>query len=341
VDSTMPATQKRQPLLTVGIPVHNAMPFLPEAIESILGQSFREFQLLVILDGCTDGSLAWLRTVHDPRLHLIEQDHRGLTSTLNRMLTECSTPWLVRQDADDIALPHRLECLVAAIASHPHAGMFYSQAAYHPQGKALGRFRSTQGTPQQIRQLAQSGYVPSICHPTVTLHVARTLAISGYRPGIQCEDADLWWRMALAYEVHCLPEVLLHFRQNAGSLTSLNLEAQAVHGLYVQYLLLSQLQKRVPLPLVQVEHTLRLLLPKGLLTAKEHLRQCNIALGQGRRVFALRKLAAGLFASPTYILGRIRDELATPSIISNGIHPRLYQMKEDLLWPVQTQRYAL
>lgn len=320
-------------LLTVGLPVHNAMPYLPESLESVLRQSFADVEIVAIVDGATDGSLEYLLSIRDARLRVIEQQHCGLTFTLNRMLRECATPWLVRQDADDLSTPDRLMKIVAGIARHGDAGMFYSNAAYHPRGRSVGLYRCTRGTPDEIRSVARSGYLPAICHPSAALNVHKTLAIGGYRPGIQCEDADLWWRMALAYDIHFIPEVLVLFRQNAESLTSRNLQQQALHGLYVQYLLLSQLQSRVPEKLADVEGELLLLLDSMSLVAKEKLRLFNMHLAEGQSWAAMRALAGSFIASPRYLLGRVRDEVWPRHAIGNGIEPRLFQQRSASLWP--------
>ena len=329
----MVATSMGGELLTVGLPVHNAMPYLPEAIESILGQSTQEFQVLAIVDGSTDGSLKYLHSIRDARLRVVEQQHCGITFTLNRMLRECQTPWLVRQDADDVSVPDRLATLLKAIGEHPDAGMFYSNAAYHPYRKSVGLYRCTRGTPDQIRSVARAGYLPAICHPSAALHVEKTLAIGGYRPGIQCEDADLWWRMALAYDVQFIPEILLLYRQNAGSLTSKNLRQQALHGLYVQYLLLSQLQSRTPEKLSDVEGELAQLLDETPLVAKERLRLFNMHLGQGEYVAAAGAFFRSLQASPGYVFSRLRDEFLPSRAIRNGVAPRRFQQRKDIFWP--------
>ena len=323
-------------LLTIGLPVYNAMTYLPEAVESILSQSMADFALLAIVDGSEDGSLEYLRSIRDARVRVVEQQHCGITFTLNRMLRECETPWLVRQDADDLSTPDRLLKLARAIEEHPDAGMFYSNAAYHPRAKSVGLYRCTRGTPDQIRSVARAGYLPAICHPSVALHVEKTLAVGGYRPGIACEDADLWWRMALAYDIHFLPEILLLFRQNAGSLTSRNLRQQALHGLYVQYLLLSQLQSAMPERLSDVEAELSQLLEDTPLVAKERLRLFNMHLAQGEYWAALRQLAGSVAASPAYVLRRMRDELLPTSAISNGVEPRLFEQRKEILWPQQS-----
>ncbi len=327
------AVETGSELITVGLPVYNAMPYLPEAIESVLQQSMPHVQVLAIVDGATDGSLEYLHTIRDARLRVMEQQQCGLTYTLNRMLRECNTPWLVRQDADDVSTPGRLATITQAIQAHPEAGMFYSHAAYHPHRRSVGLYRCTQGTPDQIRLIARSGYLPAICHPSAALNVQKTLAIGGYRPGIQCEDADLWWRMALAHDIHFIPEVLLLYRQNANSLTSRNLEQQALHGLYVQYLLLSQLQSRTPERLCDVEEELRGLLKNSSLRAKEKLRLFNMHLGQGERQKAARALLAAVCASPKYVIQRLLDEYFPVGTISNGVEPRLFQQRKESLWP--------
>jgi hypothetical protein len=322
-------------LLTIGMPVHNAMPYLPEAVESLLGQTMKEFCLLAIVDGSSDESLAYLQGVasRDGRVRVIEQPHSGITSTLNRMLRECETPWLVRHDADDVSAPERLAEICRAIEQHPDAGMFYSQAAYYPAHKSVGLYRCTRGTPEQIRSIARSGYVPAICHPSAVLHVEKTLALGGYRAGLQCEDADLWWRMALAHDICFIPQVLLYFRQNATSLSSRNLKQQALHGLYVQYLLLSALEGRDAAALGTVEAELDSMLDASPLRAKEELRQFNMHMGQGQRLRALGRLAASVRQSPGYFLRRLRDEWFPSGSIANGLPPELYRQRKDALWP--------
>ena len=327
------ATPTSDELLTVGLPVHNAMPYLPETVKSLLGQTRGDFRMLAVVDGSSDQSLAYLRSVEDPRLVVIDQPQMGVAATLNRMLRECGTTWLVRQDADDLSAPGRIEAIRRAIEQHPGTGMFYSQAAYYPARKSVGLYRCTRGTPEEIRSVAEAGYVPAICHPSAVLHVEKTLALGGYRTGLHCEDADLWWRMALAYDIRYIPEVLLYFRQNGASLTSNHLRQQALHGLYVQYMLLSRLEGREAAQLSVVEAELDSMLEANPLRAKEELRLFNIDLGQGRPWQALRRLVSSITMSPGYFLGRLRDEFFPTGFIANGLPPQLYQQRKDALWP--------
>lgn len=323
------------PLLTVGLPVYNGMPYLPEAINSLLAQERSDFEILVIVDGATDKSLEYLLSVQDPRLRVLTQENHGVTATLNRLLQECRTRWLVRQDADDVSHPRRIARLLAAIESAPEAGMFYSLANYHPRGRAAGSFRCSRGSPQQLRGIVRKGYLLSICHSTVALNVEKTLGLGGYQVGLHNEDAHLWWRMALEHEIHCIPEELVGFRQNTSSVSSRHLVAQTVASLYVQYLLLSHLTRRAPQPFNRIREQLEALLSPVRLRAKEHLRGFNMEMACGRYLRAAKAFSAACAASPGYVLGRLYDEFApsqrrNPAV--NGIPPGVFLNHKEVLW---------
>lgn len=318
--------------LTVGIPVFNAMPHLPQSIESILQQTHSDFVVVAINDGSTDGSSEYLKSIRDPRLRVWDQPNQGLTSTLNRMLHEVDTPWLVRFDADDIAYPDRLARTIKHIERHPEAGMFYSLADYYP-AESMGQFRSTRGNPEQITELVRSGYLPSICHPTVTLNVEKTRKLGGYRFDLHIEDIDLWWRMALKHEIRMIPEATLGFRQHAGSVSSSNLERQALNTLYVQYLLLSHLSNRTALSYEAAREPLSCLYSPRRLKFKGHLRAANMEFGRGNRFSALREAGRALLASPRHFTERLVDEFIPNRLLGLGEPPARFARLESILWP--------
>lgn len=320
-----------RPAVTVGMPVYNAMPWLPEAMESLLRQTVSDFEILAIVDGATDGSLAYLRSVRDGRLRVLEQPNAGVTATLNRMLCETRSGWLVRQDADDISYPQRMEKLIAAIRRYPEAGVIYSLADYHPRELCAGRFRCSRGTPRELRSIVESGYLLSICHSTVAVNVEKARAVGGYRMDIHAEDADLWWRMARNFELHCVPEALVGFRQNADSVSARNGEKQQLAGLYVQYLLLSELWELPPRPLADVACTLLEGLLPSRLAAKESLRACNMHLADRRILPALESLVRASWQSPRYVAERLRDEFR-PAVIANGVAPQWFMERKEALW---------
>jgi glycosyltransferase involved in cell wall biosynthesis len=319
--------------LTVGIPVCNAMPYLRETMESLFSQTASSFQILAIVDGGTDESLAYLGSLRDPRLRILVQPNTGLTATLNRMLLECRTPWLVRQDADDISYPRRLATIADAIGHYPGAGMFYSHADYHPHGRALGSFRCSRGSPEELRERVRAGYLLAICHSTVVLNARKTLELGGYGLGMHNEDADLWWRMALAHDIHCITEPLVGFRQTASSVSSTHLEEQILGALYVQYRLLSHLWRLPARTFEQVREHLEKLMSRRAFCAKEHLRNFNMQMSQQHYAEAILALGASFRASPAYLVRRVSDEFLFKGCIVNGIHPRLYLERKNILWP--------
>ena len=312
------------------------MPWLPEAIESFRRQTTSDFEILAIVDGGSDPSLAYLRGLRDspaqgPRLRVLEQPNAGVTATLNRLLEEAATPWLIRQDADDVSYPQRIERLVEAIRRYPDAGIIYSLADYHPRERCAGTFRCSRGTPEELRSIVEHGYLLSICHSTVALNVEKARAVGGYRMNIHAEDADLWWRMARNFEIRCIPEPLVGFRQNAQSISARHGEKQQLAGLYVQYLLLSELWELSPRPLAEVARTLLEFLRSSRLRAKDSLRQCNMHLAERRRLRGLASLAQAAWASPTYVAGRLIDEFRHTAI-ANGVAPRLFMERKEALW---------
>ena len=97
------------PQVSVLLPVYNAQDYLRESIDSILNQSFTDFELIIINDGSKDGSKDIIDSYTDPRIKLIDQDNAGLPVSLNRAIAIAKGKYLARQDADDVSLPKRLE----------------------------------------------------------------------------------------------------------------------------------------------------------------------------------------------------------------------------------------
>lgn len=319
------------PRFTVGIPVYRGMPWLAEAIESLARQSLQNFNVLVVLDGADPESAAYLAREKRLSLQVIERPHYGLVAALNCLLERCTTPWLVRQDADDLSMPDRLAVLDRALNEYPAARLLASRARYIPQQRALGRFRSSHGAPEKLKRLVESGRLLSFCHSSIALHVATAQKVGGYREIPYSEDSDLWWRMALEAEVRTLPEVLTGFRQSSQSVSSLHYEEQQISGLYVQYLLLSRLWGLTPQPLEQVSAALAELSMTRTQEAKRWLRHCNISISERRMISAFVCLLRSAWNDPLYLPRRLWQEWS-PQIQTNGVAPRRYAKERDRLW---------
>lgn len=317
--------------ITVCIPVHNAMPHLRDTLESILDQTFHDFYLLVIDDGSTDESLTYLQSIRDPRMTVIHQQNRGLTATLNRMLGIVGSGWMIRQDADDIALPNRLERIQEYIQRYPDAAMIYSYAAHYQRGSLKGELLTTPSDQTGLRSFLKKGYLPSICHPSIALRVDAALAVGGYRFDLHVEDYDLYWRIGLHYDVHMIPEVLLGYRMTSSSVSDQNGQDQAMNVLYVQYLLLSELWQRKSSTYAEVLPVLQRMVDRRHLNFRKHMRAAMVRFGEGRYLGFVLELTKAFIASPASFVTRLLlFKIETARV---GISPEIFRAQTALLWP--------
>jgi hypothetical protein len=115
------------PEVSVLMSVFNGESYLKESMESILNQTFSDFEFIIVDDGSTDSTAKILRNYRDPRLVLLHNEQNiGLTRSLNRGLTYVRGDFIARQDADDVSLPYRLERQVAFLKAHPAVGILGS-----------------------------------------------------------------------------------------------------------------------------------------------------------------------------------------------------------------------
>src|SRR5687767_7363254 len=117
-------------MLTVLMPVYNAMPFLGEAVQSVLSQEAGDFTLLALDGGSKDGSVEYLRSLSDPRVQVVAFEQLGLGATLKHALEICQTELFARMDADDRCDPTRFSKQLAFLKDHPEVGMVGTQFRY-------------------------------------------------------------------------------------------------------------------------------------------------------------------------------------------------------------------
>jgi glycosyltransferase involved in cell wall biosynthesis/SAM-dependent methyltransferase len=205
--------------VTVLLPVHNGEPYLAAAVESILAQSFADFELLVIDDGSTDRSCEIVRAYADPRIRLLRNPgNLRLIATLNRGLQEARGEYVARMDADDVSLPGRLAAQVAYLDAHPEVGVL---------GSAL-QIIDAQGAPGEVVRFPTGHrlmqwtlcFAAPIAHPAAMMRKAVIARLGGYRAhALHCEDYDLWWRASAATQLANLDDVLLQLRKHEASIT--------------------------------------------------------------------------------------------------------------------------
>jgi len=263
---------------------------------------------------------------------VISQANRGITAALNRALAEARTPWLVRLDADDIARPDRLALLSEAIQKHPDAGMFYSDAENYRHSRAISKLRTTRGTSEELRTLTRRGYLLAICHVTVALNIAKTQSLGGYRFNLYVEDLDLWWRMALRYDIVFLPKVTVSIRLHEASTCASNLEKLTLSTLYVQYLLLSHVWQLSPLKYEIVAPYLLKMIDKGRLQYRHQMWLAGGQMGAGQYHRAVPHLVSALVSSPNNFFDRLRYPFFPGGPVKRGEDPSHFRQRQQLLW---------
>jgi glycosyltransferase involved in cell wall biosynthesis len=216
------------PIISVLLPVYNGDPYVREAIESTLTQSFSDFELLIINDGSTDRSLSILREyeVEDRRIRIISRENRGLVTSLNDLLSEARGRYIARMDQDDVCLPQRfqrqLEFLDARLDYAAVGGWILQM---NERGLPIGVIRSPCGH-DEIDQANLRGHC-SIWHPTAMIRKDSMLAVGGYRGQFgSAADLDLWLRMAEVGKIANIPEVVLRYRLHPSSTSQLNVKLQ-------------------------------------------------------------------------------------------------------------------
>lgn len=207
------------------MPVWNGEKFLADAVDSLLAQTFTDFELLVIDDGSTDRTPEILRGYTDPRLRVLRLDHAGIVVALNHGLSQARADWIARQDADDLSLPRRLELQWQAVNRHPRAVLCYTGVAGFGEGSLLGG--ETRLPRSRSFTALRLCFQCPVAHSTVLFKKSVALAVGGYFPEERhAEDFSLWGRMLEQGKFIGLPQKLVRFRVHNQSVSRQNLEAQ-------------------------------------------------------------------------------------------------------------------
>jgi glycosyltransferase involved in cell wall biosynthesis len=216
-------TALNAPRVSVILPVYNAQEFLRESVESVLAQSFRDFELIILNDGSSDGSDGIIRGFRDERIVYRRAEHnRGLIRTLNEGLAMARGEYVARMDADDISLPDRLMRQVQHLDAHPRVaalGTWFWQM----RGKSRRLIQTSVGSG---RVKAELMFRSALAHPTVMMRRSvlseRGLKYDDNFP--HAEDFELWTRLAEIALLDNLPEPLLFYRVHAAQVSSVQRE---------------------------------------------------------------------------------------------------------------------
>lgn len=219
-------TAERPPKVSVILPSYNHAPYVLEAVESVLSQSFEDLELIVIDDGSTDGSAAKLRSVADPRFYLeVLKTNHGYSSVLNASIARARGELVALFCSDDAFLPGKLQRQVTFLDDNPHVAAVF--------GKPM--FVDAEGRPCPPRSHPFDGafiddlpdrlawlrffflHGNALCHPTALVRRAVFDQVGEYDPLlVQLQDYDFWVRLSSRHELRVLDEPLISYRVREG-----------------------------------------------------------------------------------------------------------------------------
>lgn len=204
--------------ISVLMPCYNAAAYLSEAIQSVLSQTFREFELLIVDDGSTDNSVEIIRSFKDERICLIQQSRQGIAVALNLGIKQAKAPWIARFDADDICSPDRLQKQYQFLIANPGYIVVGSTADYvDKDGNYVFTHFPVAASNREIKGLS-----PAICpfiHASVMFRKESIEEIGYDLNAHSFEDHLLWLQLRSKGKMHNMPDRLLFVRINPRSLT--------------------------------------------------------------------------------------------------------------------------
>lgn len=221
-----------KPLVSVVLPVYNGEKYLAEAIDSVLAQTFGDFELIMIDDGSTDGSQQILREYErgDPRVRVIVRENRGLATTLNDSIDIARGSWIARMDQDDIALPHRFERQLEWLEK---TGADIAGSWVRRFGTSDKRVVRLSQTDEAIKM--EMLFCSPFAHPAVMMRAASVKLLRYDKAYEKAEDYDLWERAAeVGWKMTNVPEVLLLYRLHGAQISTITSMRQQQLTLQVQ-----------------------------------------------------------------------------------------------------------
>ena len=304
------------PTVSVVMSVHNGEAYLAPAIESILAQTYRDFELVVIDDGSSDTTPEIIHQyTSDARVRVITQENAGLVAALNRGVSAARSELLARMDADDLSLPERLERQVAFLDAHPEVALVGScYRTIDEKGRALTEFIAPSLNHDLCRKLYICNPFP---HGGIMMRRVAFERAGRYRACYTTtEDYDLWRRMVGRAHIANLPQILYVYRINTQGIGLSNSVRQAAETECIQ----NEMWHDIPFPswsprevvatirfYLRTETSLRRQLLQDY--AQDHYRYARALLARGQYEKASGYVLGALLLDP---LGALRKAARRP-----------------------------
>lgn len=229
------------PKVTVLMPVYNGEKYLREAIDSILDQTFTNFEFIIIDDGSLDNSVEIIKSYQDPRIRLIKNEHnQGLVYSLNLGLSLAQGKYVARMDCDDISLPERLQKQIEFLDKNAEIAVVGTWVKIFNEKK--GNQTTWQCPIDSLSIKWNLLFHNPIPHSSVMFRKDIILSNHGYsQEMLDVEDYDLWRRLASKVLLANLPSVLLFYRQHDSNIGSINRKNQLKNAAKLSQIIIEDL----------------------------------------------------------------------------------------------------
>jgi glycosyltransferase involved in cell wall biosynthesis len=224
----------KKPRVSVITCVYNGAECVRAAVDSILAQTFPDFELLVIDDGSTDETLAIVRDLPatDPRIRVVTQTHQGIPRTLNNAIALTRGEYIALQDDDDVSFPERLAKQVEFLDTHPHAAAvacFAEMTKWNSDDVKIARWPRD---PAALRKhILGEGW---LVYQDALMRRSAIEFVGGYRVEFPiCEDVDLFLRLMDHFQVETIPDVLYRYRRSRRGVTFGIIDSLVMHYLAI------------------------------------------------------------------------------------------------------------
>jgi glycosyltransferase involved in cell wall biosynthesis len=300
---------KMTPDVSILMPVYNGMPYVRQAIESVLAQTLPNWQCVIVNDGSRDGTRDYLATLSDRRFVTIDQENAGISAAINRGLEHCTARYIARLDADDIALPTRLAEQVAFLEARPDVALVGTQVV--PMGSCgAGSSLKLPTTHEDIMSdLVAARH--AVAHSSVMIRADILRQIGGYWDLSFGEEYDLMLRIGEVAKLANLDQVLLQYRVHQSSMNGSAMRRMRTSVLYACE---SARRRQVGMPPISFEdfQSRRNLRPRWQrafesidIHARNQYRYALAELYGGRRVRGAARLVWAAACAPRLTFARI------------------------------------
>lgn len=224
------------PKVSVIMSVYNGEKYLREAIDSILSQTFNDFEFIIINDGSTDNSKNILDSYSDGRMRIFHNSNKGLIGSLNEAIGYCRGEFIARMDADDICNPNRFDQQIMFFKNNPECVLVGSHAQIIDEdGKNNGEFNYPPEKWDKIKRY--SLFHNPFIHSSVMFRKMLTNNICFYNNSyINIEDYELWTRLIYKYPCSNIPQNLIKYRIHNNQVTKKKRIEMIIKGFWVRFL---------------------------------------------------------------------------------------------------------